>query len=286
VDDIAFAIECTGPELYLLGSMLGAQLMIGVEDPFADPFLDVNATLAAAEARLLERGYLERLPDGGIALDGLIGVMIEVATFPDLSVVAASATSDGDPIQRTYHLQGSLGVEIAPNGDDYRLTTFDGLDELRDLLLTTWAIDGRSAADGSPASVTQGALQEAARLALESDETAAQAFLQRSGVDGETAASLATTLATTDCSGAFTALQRGEFDWRGAGLAVLGGDNGLWRLRSVERDAMPCLEIAPCDATTLADDVRAVLGCIGTAQTGETNVGAREGVEPAQAVRS
>ena len=118
-------------------------------------------------------------------------------------------------------------------------------------------LDGQeAAAHGVAARLPEASLVQAREVAGQQGVQAAQNLLRDAGVTGPAAAALAETLAHPVMSGSLVALKRGERAWDVAGVGVLEGANGLWRLRVYSQVQENWVEATACGAEDVCQAVR------------------------------
>lgn len=106
----------TGAELAYLSALLGAETLVGMEDPFRGLLADeVGAALRQARERLIGRGWLTLRPDGSLLADGDLAAAVRVCGAPGATLKLSGGAG-------CIHLAGEMAVVMAPVGDQYQLT--------------------------------------------------------------------------------------------------------------------------------------------------------------------
>jgi hypothetical protein len=254
-------ISCTGPELFFLSAVIGGEALIGVQDPFPGWLTEeIQDVMEEVQVTLAQRGYISILPDRQVMIAPAVAPLVDTITFPAASFLVTISMADGYTEQRTFHLKASTIAKISIYGSDgYRLMAMADSDAVHQHVVTLWGIKQQPAVPTITIAVPETVLLEARRLAGDGDAAPAMDTLIQANVAKEPARVLAKTLAAPRCNGALVAFRRGEMAWQTAGIGMLDGSNGLWRLRSFERQGVPWVEAIPCDAATLISEMHRLM---------------------------
>jgi hypothetical protein len=259
------AIELSAQELYYLAALQGGDLLLGVDDPFPGWLTEeIVEEMDRVQARLAERGVVA-VGDEGAQVAGTLAPVTRAVAFPSATVLLSGSTPAGGAEQGAIFLNNAtdgVGAELARSEDQtYVLTSLHGLDDAFDRIVERWRlVDQPAAADGdASATIPEAVLRRARELAVTGGRDAARTSLTEAGVPEATAAALADTLVRPVRNGAMATVRRGELAWQTGGLAVLEGENGLWRLRAFERDDAPHVEVTPLPAEALCAELRGLL---------------------------
>jgi len=250
-------VTCSTQEMVFLASLLGADTLLGIEDPFMGWLADeIEGAWQQARAELAERHFIEVQDDDSVVMDVAVAALVGTCAFPEASFVL-TVTPAGESVDvRYFHLTRHLAVEQTMEGEGCQLTALENAQAVFARVTGLLGLHEQRPAPGSGGILMEQHLAQARALADESGTEAAQTILQRSGLDADAAAALAETLAYPVCNGALVALARRETTWEVAGLGLLEGQNGLWRLRAFTRDGDNWVEAIPCDALEACEAVR------------------------------
>lgn len=261
MEDDSLTITFSSVEATLLASLLGANMLLGIEDPFFGWLTEeIEEAWDQARVALAERRFIEVGPEGRVVMDTAVAALVGTWAFPEASFLVTFTPADGPAQVRSFHLTRSLGVEQAPAAESScQLTALEDAPAVYRRVLQMLCLTDQEAASGRPATLSEALLTQARGRATEGGVVAAEELLRGAGLEKATARSLAQTLVDPIANGALVALTRRATTWEVAGLGLLEGRNGLWRLRSFTRDEEPWVEATPCTRTQLGEEIRRVM---------------------------
>ena len=261
--DTAPVITCSAREMTFLAGSLGADTLLGVADPFVGWLADeIEQAGEQTQATLAGRKFIEIQPDGGIVMDVAVAALVGTCAFPDASFVVTFTPAGGEAVTRHLYVTPQLAVEqVAVTGPDtaYRLMALENGKAAYQRILQIFGLNGQQAVSASGGELPEAGLVRARSAAAEAGLEEAQKVLQKAGLGEDAAAALAETLSNPIANGALVALARQETAWDVAGLGLLEGENGLWRLRAFTRDGENWVEARSCDADEARQAVRRVM---------------------------
>jgi hypothetical protein len=229
------SIECSGPELFFLAALLGGRALIGVENPFSGRLTEeIEQEMSAVQAALAARRYLRRLPDGRLQLDEIVALVVAVVTYPS-AIALATRSSDPGAEQRYYYVRRPSVVELSRPEQDgrYRLAAMTGIPPAVQRMRQLWQLKGdEPAVDAGTLELREGVVQRAAGAGKSGDVAQVRAILNRQILPGADLDALAQSLAGLQQNGAVVVMRPDQGPWQLEGFALLGGENGLWQLRT------------------------------------------------------
>jgi len=243
----AWTLRFTKEELYLIAGMLQTGNLLGFEDPFLGQLADtVEIDLAAAQASLMDRGYLNHQADEEVDLDSTITTLVKAVTTSDKILVAVSTFGE-DTSFWFYHFTPGLLVEQLelPNGEII-LTAIKNTQALSDRLRMLFALKETFSTNDFPSFLINmnelSNLRERGRadldLGLES--------LEDAGVPAEVAPSILSAIQEGRYIDSLIVLERGEYSMEyGKKLNWLYGSGGVWLVSSAEKDDQMLYELSP-----------------------------------------
>ncbi|MDY7077909.1 MAG: hypothetical protein SXV54_13420 [Chloroflexota bacterium] len=256
-------ITCSAQEMVFLAGSLGADTLLGVDDPFMGWLADeIEEAWKQAQVALAERRFIEIQPDEGIVMDVAVAAMVGTCAFPDASFVVTFASASRETMTHHLHVTRQLVVEqiaVAEPAATYQLMALEDGEAAYHRILEVLSLDGQQAVPSSGGKLPEAALSQAREVAAEAGLEEAQKVLQDAGLTDTTVAALAETLVDPIANGALVALARQETTWEVAGLGLLEGQNGLWRLRAFTRGGENWVEVIPCDVTEAREAIRRVM---------------------------
>lgn len=257
MQDTPLTFQCTGAELFCLSALLGGEYLVGVADPFTGWLTEeIQEAFVQIQANLITRRYLIPQDAGELQMHPAIAALVATMIQPKVIILVTLTGSTGASVQQNFYQREPLFVAaITEDGEAYTLTTIDSAEAIYQSICALWQLAQQPAAPGDCFTISESVLRKVQPLATEEK----QVLLQREGIVTETARAFAETLATARHNGAIVALRHDETGWHPAGLGVLEGQNGLWQLRSLERQGEPWVEARPCDAPNLAATLRHLL---------------------------
>jgi hypothetical protein len=260
------AIQCTTVELTFLASLLGADTLATLPESMQQWSAEaLDTAWSEVQTQLAGRGLITVQPDGAIRVDESVAALVGTCSFAEATVVATYTGADGDAGAHQFHVIRSAAVEMVVSGEgagEEALCELTELDDSRAVLRRIAAIfrldrqQGPAVPNGS---LRERALRQARKLARESGQEAAHSWLVLAGLPPETAEALAETLDRPVGNGALVVLSHEGRQLQSDGLGLLEGENGLWLLRTVDRDGSKWVDVVPCSATTMGDFIRAVM---------------------------
>jgi hypothetical protein len=256
-------IVCAAGELAVLGALVDAPALVGMEEPFAD--LDasqVHAALTESTNSLIERGFVQPEADDTLTLDSTIAAMMTVVSSPTRSYFCGLATPRAGLQRHFLHLRDRFAVELSlsARGDSawrtrYALLPLDADHGLSQRVFHLWHLENQSAAPGERIQVIEPVLH-AASAAARGTASAATALLVDGGTPERAARVLAETLATPLRNGMLVAFALDGSQRHARGVGFLEGRNGLWRLRTDRQPDGMRVDVVPCSAVELRQEVR------------------------------
>lgn len=258
------AIELSAQEMIFLAGSLGADMLLGIDDPYRGWLAnEIEEAGKQVQDSLEERQFIRLQPDVGIVLDVAVAAMVRSCAFPQASFVVTTTSSDGGVVPRYLHVAPHLAVEqvlMTELSDTYRLTAIEGGGTaVYRRILEILGLDGQQAAAAHGGELPEVNWLRAREAVAEHEFGKAREILQEGGLSDTTAFALVETLGTLVFNSALLALARRETTWEVAGLGVLEGQNGLWRLRAFTRNGKNWVEVIPCDADAARRAIRRVM---------------------------
>ena len=263
MDNQVPVITCSAQEMAFLASALGADTLLGVDDPFVGWLTEeIEEAWEQVQAALAERDFIEVRPDGGIVMDVAVAAMVGACAFPDASFVVTFTPAGGEPVTRYLHVTGQLAVEQTTTAEPvaaYRLVALKDREAAYHRVLRVFGLNGQRAVSSPGGKLPEAGLIQAREATAEAGVEETQKALREAGLTDATAAALAETLSDPIANGAVVALARQETTWDVAGLGLLEGQNGLWRLRAFTRGGENWVEAIPCAAAEARKAIRRVM---------------------------
>jgi len=263
MDNEVPVITCSAQEMVFLAGLLGADSLLGVDDPFWGWLAnEIEAAWQQAREALAERRFIEIQPDGNVVMDVAVAALMGTCAFPEASFILTYSPASGEPTTRHFYVTRHLAVEQALSGESTSTCRLTALEDARAVfgrVTEIWQLNGQQAASSASGVLPEADLTGARQAVVESGRKAVQKVLQEAGLDAPVAATLAETLVDPVANGALVALTRRETAWEVAGLGLLEGRNGLWRLRAFSRGGENWVEAIPCDAAAACEAIRRVM---------------------------
>jgi hypothetical protein len=256
-------IVCAVGELAVLGALVDAPAIVGMEEPFEG--LDgeqVAAALAESRASLIERGFIRREIDSTLTLDSTVGAVMEVLSAPTRSYLCGLARAHEKFERHVFHLRDNFAIELTPGArgsrawrSRYTLLALDAVQGLSQRVSHVWQLTDQSAAPGERVYVSEEVLR-AATGAASTSPADALGVLVNAGVPIRAASVLVETLAVPVRNGLLVAFALDGSQRPARGLGFLEGHNGLWRLRAHRESGDALVEVMPCGALEFKHELR------------------------------
>jgi hypothetical protein len=247
------ALELTANELFALGVIVGEPLLIGIDDPFADPSIDRVELFERGRARLMERDIVRSIDDRDIIHPTMLPVAYTIF-YPDATFIGSSFTPALEHfVERTFHLQGDLAIRITALGDErYRLDALDGLSEIEDHLEAIWNLGSYQATE-----------DRTVELPLELFEAVESAdALIAAGVAETEAHRLVSALRQPLRRGQVLALRRMETTWQANAIGFIADRENLWRVKALDDGDDARVELSATDTPSLLDDLSNLIAAL------------------------
>lgn len=252
-DDLA--LSYSPEELFALASLLGGELLIGFPDPFAGWLMEeITDAVQKAERTLAERGHLSILENGRVVMDVVAAALVGAVANPQAVILLTSASPSQHPLQLGFYIRPPLTVLAESENQGWLLRPVSTPEGVLERIRSVWQIGSQRSVRAPAFALPEDAL-DLARERIPQGKQAVQECLQQSGVSTSAAAALAQTLTSPWRNGALIAVQRRGASWEVDGLGMLQGENGLWILRTVARQQARWVELSPCSAKRLAEEI-------------------------------
>lgn len=257
------AVSCSTVELAFLASLLGADSLIGIPDPFDNwPPDIVEAAWNEARQALAGRRIIALGDDGAVHVDEAVAALVGTCGFAEASFLVTYTPVDGDTAYHHFHIIGSSAVEVTlaePAAPSCTLLEVEDAARVLNRVAALFRLGEQAGPVVPNGSLPGPALRRARTLIWEQGRPAAEAFLTQAGLHPETAAALALSLDRPKGNGALVAIPADRLAGEVDGLGLLEGENGLWLLRNVTRRGAQWVDVVPCSAEALRDFVRAIM---------------------------
>lgn len=256
------AVACSTMELSFLASLLGADSLIGVPDPFAGWSTDaIEVAWSEARRSLAERRLITVMPDGGLAVSEAVAELVGTCGFAEATFMLTYTDRDMTVAGHHFHVIRQSAVELILSHETVLTCQLSGLDT--PVVLERVSEIFRLGEQVAPA-VPNGRLAEnhlryARQVAEDSGAAAAEHVLKETGMAHETARALADALARPLGNGALVAMSSDESDFGVDGLALLEGEGGLWLLRNVHEGSARWVDVVPCSAAAMREFIRSIM---------------------------
>ena len=256
----AWTLRFTKEELYLIAGMLQTGNLLGFEDPFLGQLADtVEIDLAAAQASLMDRGYLNHQADEEVNLDSTITTLVKAVTTSDKILVAVSTFGE-DTSFWFYHFTPGLIVEQLelPN-EDIILTAIKNTQALTDRLRMLFALKETFSTNDFPSFlINMKELSNLHQSTREELDLGTEALID-AGVPTETAPSLLSAIQEGRFIDSLVVLERGENGMEyGKKLNWLYGSKGIWLVNSIENNDQTTFEINPITFSGLEKELKLI----------------------------
>lgn len=256
------ALACSTTELVFLASLLGADSLIGVPDPFAGWGPDeIAAAWEAARASLAERRLLSVQPDGSLCMEQTVAELVGICGFAEATFVLTYTAGEGGASGHHFHVIRQSAVELVLAREAEIACQLKGLEAESVLgrVAEIFRLSDQGALAVPNGRLTERHLTRARQVATETGAWAAELYLVSAGLCRETAAGLAITLARPLGSGTLVAFAGARQDAGVDGLGFLAGENGLWLLRNHRREGARCVDLIPCSGLALRAFIRSIM---------------------------
>lgn len=261
MDESALVITCTRTEAAFLASLLGADLLIGLDDPFRGWLADeIEAAWEEAKSALAQRQFIRIEEDGGIVMDTTVAALIGVWAFADASFLLRLTTWPHAEHTVAFHVVPPLSVEVHVEEEQCHLTPLEDAMAVYQRIVTLCQIETPSSLPDIRLYIEENVLSEALTRAQEEETTKVAQFLQQhSSISAQGAEVLADTLSHLVRSGMLVGMARRSTTWEVDSTGFLVGQNGLWCLRSINHKGTPRFECRTCTPEGFYERVRRVM---------------------------
>lgn len=257
------SVSCSTVELAFLASLLGAESLTGIPDPFDNwPPDSVEAAWMEARQALVGRRLIALDSDGSVQIGESVAALVGTCGFAEASFLVTYTPAGGDTASRHFHVMGQAAVEVALTEAPSRSCTLAEVDGASEVFRRATGLFRLGEQEGPVVpngSLPEPALDRARMLTWQQGRPAAEAFLVQAGLHPETASALALSLDRPLGNGALVAMPADRAVGNVDGLGLLEGENGLWLLRNVTRRGTQWVDVVPCSAGAMCDFIRAIM---------------------------
>ena len=127
-------LTCSAQELIFLAGVLGADALIGVEDPFRGWFgEELKAAWEETKQDLARKRLLREESDGRLTVDTTVAALVGAAAFPTVSFILTTLPSEGEQEMYVYHVSPYRVVlqKREPQEETYTLQQVEGPSEIQ-----------------------------------------------------------------------------------------------------------------------------------------------------------
>jgi hypothetical protein len=254
-------ITCSAIEATFLASLLGGNVLVGLQDPFFGWLTEeIEQAWTDAKKSLAGRKYIALEEDGRIVVDTAVAALVGTWTKPEASFIFTFTPAEEKAQVRYFHLTRHLAVEqTLAKKSHYQLTALENARAVYRRILEILALQDQSAAGTDGIALLEKELMQVRAHVAKSGVRGAAEVLKKSDLKEAALRPLAHTLAKPIANSALVALAQRTTAWEVAGLGLLEGKNGLWRLRAFKRDGENCVEAIPCSASHARAQIRKLM---------------------------
>ncbi len=248
-------------EIFALASLLGGELLVGIPDPFPGWLAEeISSVMQTTLRSLAERGHLSILDDGRVLVDVVAAALVSAVASPQVVILLTRTSPGQPPLQLGFYTRSPLTVLVESDERGWLLRPVSSAYGIMEHIRSAWEIESQRAVCASVFTLPEEAL-DLARRAIPQGVQSVQECLRKSGVSATEANALAQTLISPRRNGALVAIDRRETAWNVDGLGMLEGENGMWLLRTVPHQQSRWIEVSPCSANRLAEEIERLLSC-------------------------
>lgn len=246
--DIELSVDLTPIEMTYLARLLGADMLVGIGDPFFGWLTEeIKEAWERAKGSLAEKGAVQVKEDGAVIVDVLAGGVIAVCARPDTTFLIHNKPYKEGGESRVFHVTPKLCVEHPFPGDpelEIKLNLYNdpfaGLSKLEELA----AIESGAGKDGDSFTTTMEKLWRV-MAEVEKEEKDIGDVLSRAGIKGKASRLLSPTLGSPFQLSNLLRVELVEGDWQIEGLAFLGGKE-LWKISPDMQSKHIRVQVAAC----------------------------------------
>lgn len=252
-------LSCSPSELYTLASLLGAEVLIGVPDPFPGWLTEeIQEAMEQALQSLTARGILSSRGEGQVVMDVAAAALVGSLVAPQAAFIITLTQSAHTVRQFNVYHRAPLTVALEPEEERWKLRFLPDTESILRQVQELWNLGHQISAPSLPITLPESIVEEI-RQARSGGAAGILNRLAAAGISGEGARALAHTLATARQNGALVAIQNRQGVWNTGGLGMLEGENGLWMLRSFSRQQTPWIECIPRSGEQLMAEVASLV---------------------------
>lgn len=256
MDERTPVVTLSPSEMVFIASSLGAEMLMGMPDPFKGWLVEeIEAALEQAKKSLADRQIIEIGQENNMVVDAAVALLVAACAFPAVSFTLSYFNNKGQSYTGQVYISGDLIVEQInelEKENKIMLLTHDDIPSFYQWLLKLFQLVEQKKPDVPTGSLPEEVLNNARSILEQSSQEAAAQSLKSSGLNAATAVELAKTLHNPVANGVIAATARDESSWEIAGFGMLEGENGLWRLRSFDRNNVNWVEVIPCASEQVA----------------------------------
>lgn len=244
ISEDAMKVMLSPVEITYLARLLGAEMVIGIGDPFyAWLSKDIEEAWGQASSALQERDYLKFKGGGGPILDVGVAAAMVGFTNPTATLFAVGKGRNADEDTRVFHLTSVYGVEQTGNGELWDELTLTLHEDLNKTLEKVLSISELAAApeetSSSSTNITMDLLWKLMSAADAGDERMIQEALGKEEIT-EGLDALSKTIMPSYWYYGLLGVKLVEDSWHLSGLTLLWNNTELWAgVPDFSRDTLP-----------------------------------------------
>ena len=259
------SLEFSTQELWLLFSLFGPAVILGVKNPYLGWLMDEREEAQKdALLMLVDRDLVRVVSEDEIAVDDVLTQMVDTCVSPRHTLIlqtqGADASENGR--QRFIHYGSHMIVEHATlSAQQHHLTAIKDNSVLIDYITPLLRLDTLAQSKGKRFQVEEKILFEARKLCENKSDQEALSLLLESGLDDKVASALVSTLnGPVSNSAAVVVVNRVERNTQHVrGMAILEGERDVWIIRPYDRNGSAYVEFTPANAEILKRRLIAIL---------------------------
>ncbi len=241
-------ISVSTVELVYLAGLLGADGLLGVDDPFPGQMAaEVEEALIRARRSLAGRGMLALAVDRTVAVSDEATGLVRACAQPESSLLITYTVPAEPRRVCCFHLSNEMMVEMRMGPSSESVWVITEINDIAEVTARAQAMLGpgdQAAPPGAPVSLREVDLQVAC-TAAEAGSEVGEALLAEKGIPAETARCLAEALTNPVANGSVLAMRKGDPEWEVNGFGFLWGAGGIWLMQPKHSGEVALVEMAP-----------------------------------------
>ncbi|MCX7749942.1 MAG: hypothetical protein N2645_24135 [Clostridia bacterium] len=265
MENDVFIVSCDIRELAFLASLLDANSIFGINNPFSGlSNEDIKSEWPKAQESLINKQFIQMAEDGGIIIDEVIAAIVKTCAFANHCIVVNHTAEDQSTDFHNFYITEALAVEVkVHSGSDTicEMIAYPTVKQIYNQIIGILTSNKKGLPAAKGGKILESSLEQVKSLLSISQLDKGVSIMKEAGFIEEESLFIAKALEKPVSSDMFLFLTFEDGNAGDAnGFVLLEGDNHLWILFSVFEEDQALIEFHPYDIKDIEDDVKNIIG--------------------------